>query len=107
MNLIYCDPGLMDNQGHHANSCRLITTEARQRGIPTGVLAHIKAEPPLCGELSATPWFRCHTYGIYSEDPICGFLLDFDFISRITKEDLFRVRDLGSVPLVYLNSLCI
>ncbi len=104
MNLIYIDPGLYNNLGHHANSCRHIVGEARGRGMPCAVLGYIGIEPSLKDELFATPWFRCNTYGNYDTDPVCGWLMNFEVMARTTAEDLSRLGGVSRDDIVYLNS---
>ncbi|MFN3077916.1 MAG: glycosyltransferase family 1 protein, partial [Alphaproteobacteria bacterium] len=104
MNLVFADPGLQNNLGHHANSCRHIVFEARRRGIPSAVLAYKQIEPFLRDELLATPWFRCHAYGTYDTDPICGWLSNFDFVANLTHEDLSCLHGVGREDLIFFNS---
>lgn len=101
----YFDAGLANNLGHHANSARNIVSEVRSRGIPCAVLGHMGLEQGLQAELAATPWFRCHTYGIYDQDPICGWLTNHELVARVMAEDLGRLQDVSSADLVYVNSV--
>ncbi|MBF0629094.1 MAG: glycosyltransferase [Magnetococcales bacterium] len=104
MNVIFADPALMSNLGHNANSCRHIVNEARLRHIPTAVLAYFEVESELCTELMANPWFRCNTYAVYDEDPLCGWLSNFDFVADRTFEDLSRLHGLGRDDLIFFNT---
>jgi glycosyltransferase involved in cell wall biosynthesis len=104
MRLIYTDPGLRNDLGHHANSCRHIVVEARSRGVPSAVLAELQVSQELRSELMAFPWFRCNTYSIFDLDPVCGWLGNFDFVSKMTQEDFSRVGGLEPHDLIYLNS---
>lgn len=104
MNLVFTDPGLTNNLGHHANSCRHIVFEARRRDIPAAVLSYNQIDPALRDELFAVPWFRCNPYGSYDEDPLCGWLSNFDFMSTVTLEDLNRLHGVGRDDLIFLNS---
>jgi len=101
----YVDTGLWNNLGHHANSARHIVSETRSRGIPCAVLSHITLEEGLRDELFATPWFRCHTYGSYDQDPICGWLSNFEIVARTVAEDLGRIQGVSSSDLIYVNSI--
>lgn len=101
----YFDAGLMNNLGHHANSARNIVSEVRSRGIPCAILAHQGIEPELKAELFAVPWFRCHTYGIYDQDPICGWLSNYELVARVLAEDLARLHDISPSDVVYVNSV--
>ena len=51
--LVYVDPGLRDNLGHHANNCRAIVGESRSRGIDTTILAFRGIDADLRTELRA------------------------------------------------------
>ncbi|MBF0272036.1 MAG: glycosyltransferase family 1 protein [Magnetococcales bacterium] len=104
MNLVFADPGLLNNLGHHANSCRHVVFEARRRGIPSAVLAYNQIEDFLRDELLAIPWFRCNPYGTYDDDPLCGWLSNFDFMANVTHEDLTRLHGVGRDDLIFLNS---
>jgi hypothetical protein len=104
MNLIYADPALRNNLGHHANSCRHISTEVRKRGIATAVLAYLDVTEQLQQELAAVPWFRCNTYGTYDKDPVCGWLSNFEVVARTTQEDLTRLAGVTADDVLYLNS---
>ena len=78
MRVIYADPGLRDNLGHHANSCRAIVRELERRGINVVVLAFAGVIPELQEELHAIPLFRAYTYWQTDGDPISGWLNCFD-----------------------------
>jgi hypothetical protein len=101
----YADAALMNNLGHHANSARHISTELKLRGIPCAVLGHQDIEPGLKDELFATPWFRCHTYGTYDQDPVCGWLTGFEVVARTTAEDLGRLQGITPDDTFYVNSV--
>jgi hypothetical protein len=126
MHFYYLDPGLINNVGHHANSCRLITKELASRGIPTTVLAEQRIEAPLREELNACPFFRAFTYHERAhqerdegslrtqanvnrhtkktEVPITGWLEAFDANCALTIEDLFRIPEIGPDDILFLNS---
>ncbi|EME68237.1 hypothetical protein H261_19404 [Paramagnetospirillum caucaseum] len=101
----YIDTALWNNLGHHANSARHISTELRGRGIPCAVLGHVDIEAGLKDELFATPWFRCHTYGSYDQDPVCGWLTNFEIVSRTLAEDLGRIQGISRADTLYVNSI--
>ena len=101
----YLDTALSNNLGHHANSARHISSEVRARNIPCAVLGHMVMEEVLKDELFATPWFRCHTYAAYDTDHICGWLRNFDFVSRTLAEDLDRIHGMTSSDILYVNSI--
>jgi len=104
MRFYYVDPGLINNVGHHANSCRFITKELKARGIQTTILGERRIEPALRDELDARPFFRAFTYGDLIEDDISGWLEAFDNNCAITVEDLFRIPDIGPDDILFLNS---
>jgi hypothetical protein len=104
MRLIYADPGLRDNLGHHANSCRTIRRELAERGIEVVVLALTAITAELAEELGAVRLFRAYTYGQTDGDPICGWLNAFDSAWRSTVEDLNRLQGIAAADVVYLNS---
>jgi hypothetical protein len=104
MNLVFADPGLLNNLGHHANSCRHVVLEARRRGIPSAVLAFNQVESFLQEELFAIPWFRCNPYGSYDSDPLCSWLSNFDIMSTTTQDDFSRLHGIGRDDLIFLNS---
>src|SRR5580698_1907240 len=104
MRFIYADPGLKDERGHHANACRLITTELRARGIEPEVLAFKDASPRVCQMLAARPYFRAYTYWRADGDPICGWLNNFQKCWALTTEDLLKISPIGAGDILYLNS---
>jgi hypothetical protein len=104
MRVIYADPGLRDNLGHHANSCRAILRELERRGVTVVVLSLTGIIPELQEELHAIPFFRAHTYWQTDGDPISGWLNCFDTSVRATIEDLNRLQGVTPDDIVYLNS---
>jgi hypothetical protein len=102
--MIYADPGLLNNLGHHANSCRTIRHELTRRGINVTVLSNLNIVPALREELEALPLFRAFTYRWSDDDPICGWLNSFDVSVRATVEDLSRVNGIKADDIIYLNS---
>jgi hypothetical protein len=101
---IYADTGLINNQGHHANSCRNICRELRLRGVKVMVVGYANIENELKNELDATPLFRHYTYQFTDGDPVCGLLNGFEICWRGTLEDLQRLPALDRHDLMYLNS---
>ena len=95
MRFFYLDPGIDTSSGHHANWCRGIVREIRDRGIETRVLAFAGIEPALQADLEAEPFFRAHTHCKPDDDPISGWLNSFDAVFRVTIEDLSRLDDVG------------
>ncbi len=104
MRVIYIDPGLRNDLGHHANSCRAIMQELRRRGIEVWIVGHVTISAELQAELGAIPLFRVHTYVQFDGDPFAGWLNMFDMASRVTAEDLSRIGGIRPDDLVYLNS---
>jgi hypothetical protein len=104
MRVIYADPGLRDNLGHHANSCRSILRELESRGIMVIVLGLASIIPELKDELHALPFFRAYTYWQTDGDPISGWLNCFEIAVRTTVEDLQRLQGIAADDIVYLNS---
>lgn len=104
MRVLYADPGLRDNLGHHANSCRVIRRELERRGIDVVVLSLVGILPELQTELKAIPLFRAYTYWQTDGDPVSGWLNCFDAAVRATMEDLARLRGITADDILYLNS---
>ncbi|NGZ06349.1 MAG: glycosyltransferase family 1 protein [Magnetococcales bacterium] len=104
MNLVFADAALQTNLGHNATSCRHLVNGARHRNIPAAVLAYSMVDAALQSELQAHPWFRCHTYATYDQDPLCGWLGDFDFVAQITHEDLSRLHGVGREDVIFFNT---
>jgi hypothetical protein len=104
MRVIYADPGLRDNLGHHANSCRAIRRELERRGVTVMVLSLAGIIPELREELHAIPLFRSYTYWQTDGDPVSGWLNCFDKSVHATVEDMERVQGVAADDIVYLNS---
>jgi hypothetical protein len=104
MRVIYADPGLRDNLGHHANSCRVIRAELMRRAIDVVVLSNAAVIPEVRAELNAVPLFRAYTYWQTDGDPIAGWLNCFESSVRATVEDLKRLGGIAAADIVYLNS---
>ncbi len=103
MRFLYLDPGLVDELGHHANFCRVITQELRGRGTPTIVFGHNQISRKLKDEFNARSHFRIYTYGQYDRDPVIGWLKSFEVASRVTLEDLQRIGGLEPGDVIYMN----
>jgi hypothetical protein len=103
----YLDAALQGKHGHHAEYCRLITNELRQRGIDPNVLGYQQVAAELDQSLKVQPFFRWFTYsGIYrTQDPIAGWMRDFDVAGRITIEDLKRIVPVSADDIVYFSSV--
>jgi glycosyltransferase involved in cell wall biosynthesis len=104
MRVIYADPGLRDNLGHHANSCRAIRRELERRGVTVMVLSLTSIIPELQEELQAVPFFRTYTYWQTDGDPVSGWLNCFETSVQATLEDLRRLQGVKSDDIIYLNS---
>ena len=105
MRFFYCDSGLTNDRGHHANSCRAIAGEMRRRGVETQVLACVDVDAKLQRELGAKPCFLASTYWLSDGDPICGWLSAFLFAWRKTADDFRRLdAEIGADDLVFVNS---
>jgi len=100
MRLIYLDPGLRHDLGHHATVARSILGVLRARGIETLVFANALVVPDLRAELGAIPLFRAYANRPVDSDPIVGWLNDFETAAEMTLEDLRRISGLGASDLV-------
>jgi hypothetical protein len=101
MQLLYCDPGLTSELGHHSEFCRAITGELANRRIDYSVFACRDVVQKIQVELKAKPHFQCSTYGIYDHDPISWPFNNFEIIWMKTQEDMLRLEPLPSHTLVY------
>jgi hypothetical protein len=105
MRLFFCDPGLISDLGHHAESCRAIVGEARRRGIATHIFAAANVDRKLQAEFGAQPHFRVSPYSKSDGDPICGWLSGFQISVNTTVEDFRRLNaELRADDVVYVNS---
>jgi len=104
MRVVYCDAALINNLGHFASHCRAIVPALRKKSIETRVLAHSKVEQSLKDELGAEPFFSIHPNAALSNDPLCGWLISFEHISRITSEELDKITDLQATDLFIFDS---
>lgn len=103
MRFYYLDPGLNANVGHHADTCRAVTSELRRRGIDTLIAASVQLIPELNAEPGATPFFEFFTYTT-SDEPISGWLTTFLEGVTITSRDLARLPSTTADDVVFLNS---
>ncbi len=104
MRFFYLDPGLHSHVGHHANTCRVITTELRRRGIETTVAGSVFLTPELQSELGARPFFNFYTYHVTAGDPIADWLSVFQRGVGATVKDLSRLPAMTPDDVVFLNT---
>jgi len=105
MNFVYCDASLINARaGHYVSICRAVANEVKSRGINTLILAHQQIESELAKELGATPFFACNPNQRFSEDPLCGWLLDFHHNSQSMTQDLARINGLGSTDILWYDT---
>ncbi len=104
MRFYYLDPGLKDNIGHHANTCRNVTGELRRRGIETIIAGNVDISGELKTEFGTIPLFNFFTYWSRNRDPIAGWLTVFMQGVTITTHDLTRLPQPTAGDVVYLNS---
>jgi hypothetical protein len=105
MRVIYLDPGLRHDLGHHATAARFILDALRTRNIETRVIANAQVTPQLQAELGAVPLFRAYATRPVDPDPIVGWLNTFEAAAQMTLEDLQRIQGIGASDLVYMNSM--
>jgi len=67
------------------------------------VFSHLEIKPELKAEFQAQPHFRHFTYSRLDEDPIGGWLSDFDNFLRLTVEDLARLGPVSASDLIYVS----
>jgi hypothetical protein len=104
MRFFYLDPGLRNDVGHHANYCRYIAGELRNRGLETLVFGHDGVDTALQTELGVAPHFRTYTYKEKDADPFCAWLTGFDKFADLTREDLFRLPAIEPADVVFIPS---
>lgn len=88
MNLAYCDPGLRDSLGHHANNARAILPALARLGHTATVHGPKRVTPALSAELAVRPSFRHSPYERGNLDRYAGWLHDFNVRGVETLEDL-------------------
>ncbi len=104
MRFFYLDPGLQNDVGHHANSCRVITSEMRRRGIEVIVASSVNITPVLKHELGAWPLFSFYTYRTGNGEPIAGWISVFLQGVAITTGELAQLPATTAEDVVYVNS---
>ena len=107
MRFFYLDPGLRTNVGHHANTCRVITSELRRRGVEIFVAGSTRVDPELQAELGAAPFFKFYTYRMGRRNPDAtwtGWETEFFHGVETTVEDLEKLPDTTAQDVVFLNS---
>jgi radical SAM superfamily enzyme YgiQ (UPF0313 family) len=102
--VLYCDKGLADNNGHFANNCRQIAGEMRRRGVPLRIFAARHIVPSLAAELGAEPFFSPPSPQMTSTDPLAGWLENFFAHAKLLGEDLAALPKLGPNETLYWNS---
>jgi glycosyltransferase involved in cell wall biosynthesis len=109
MDVIYADPGLIGEAGHHANSCRDIVSAFRDRGHAVTIAANHTLPPDLIAELGAKPVFRASTYERLDHDPVAGWLFSYYAGAASFAQDLTPLTGpsgtLGPDTLIYVNSI--
>lgn len=105
MRFFYSDPGLLNNQSHHANSCRSICRELRRLDAQVAILGCLAMDSGLREELGATPFFDGYTYSTLTDgDPLCGPLNAFERWSAIVAGNYSRLVSIDAGDVLYLNS---
>lgn len=105
MRFFYSDPGLLNNQSHHANSCRSICRELRRLDAHVAILGCLAMDSGLREELGATPFFDGYTYSTLTDgDPLCGPLNAFERWSAIAAGNYSRLVSIDAGDVLYLNS---
>lgn len=105
MRVIYLDPGLRHDLGHHATVARFILNALRARNVETKVFANAMVTPQLQAELGTIPLFRAYANRPVDPDPIVGWLNVFETAAQMTLEDLQRIQGIRASDLVYMNSM--
>ena len=107
MRFYYLDSALHAKHAHHAEYCRSITNELRQRGIDPSVFGFQEVSAELSQGLAVQPFFRWYTYlrNYRDQDPIAGWLRDFDVGARITIEDLKRIVAVSADDIAYFSAV--
>jgi glycosyltransferase involved in cell wall biosynthesis len=101
MRLYYVDPGMLNNEGHHASWCRGIVGEVRARGIEVKIMTYAGIDAGLRAELGAIPFFRAFGYGWTDGDPVSGWLNWFESAATVTGADLARLTRIGADDLLF------
>ena len=103
MRFVYLDAALVGELGHFAGVCRSVTTAIRSTGVETTICCHQQIDQQLKVELSAQPLFRLHPNARLSNDPVCGWLLNYFETVRLTVEDLSRVQGFTAEDVVFYD----
>lgn len=105
MRILYADAGLRSLEGHHASSGVALPAAFRRLGHEVVVLGHDSMIAELRRAAGAEPFFRIFTYGGASDDPIAGWLENFNVACDLTTADLRRAWfSFGPYDLIYFNS---
>lgn len=106
MRFFYLDTGLRNNIGHHANTCRVVTSELRRRGVEIFVAGSTQVIPELQAELGVVPFFKFYTYRMGQRNPTGWIGWEEAFFEGVesTVEDLEKLPDTTAEDVVYLNS---
>ncbi len=106
MRLMYLDPGMQNDVGHHANYARAILNEATRRQIQVDLFGWHGVTAALQAELGAIPFFRWYTYTVgYQNNPISGWLMNFEQGWRVLLEDLRKLPTPSPDDIIFIPSL--
>lgn len=103
MRVYLCDPGLLNETGHHASLNGVIAAEFRRRDIEVRLLAHQRINPDLAQSLEAEPLFSIYPYEKRFVDPLTGWLENFLTGAAAIAADLRRL-DCGPGDLMLWHS---
>lgn len=103
MQAVYLDAALISELGHFAGACRSVTDSLRGAGVPVTICGHARIDPHLAKDLGVVPLFTYHPNAMPSTDPVCGWLANFQEISRVTDADLQRLQGVIAGDLVIYN----
>ncbi len=104
MRFFYLDPGLRDNVGHQANTCRAVTSELRRRGVETFVAASAEVTDELKAEVNARPIFKYPNAWLQNGEPVAGWLSVFLQGTTATTGELMQLPPTQAGDVVFLNS---
>jgi hypothetical protein len=103
MQAVYLDAALISELGHFAGACRSVTKSLRGAGVPVTICGHARIDSHLAKDLGVMPLFTYHPNAMPSADPVCGWLLNFQEISRVTEADLQQLQGISAGDLVIYN----
>ena len=103
MRLIYADPGLVNQMGHHNTMCRNLAAALRARGCTVEILGAVNIEPMLSTELGAAAYFRASPHFVTDGDPYCGWLSGFFLGADMAHGDFARL-SVTADDVIYLAS---